>query len=135
MNSINVSKGLFRLWAVLAVCWVTLFTFERGHDLLAQDISRTVTVTFGDGTNRLLENFSSTGTAEDALAQAKAKFPDQEIKHLNRLPTIISVPDWPTRIDTAVWILLPPSLLLLLGLAGLWVIRGFRRSGIQGGSP
>ena len=120
---------------MLAVCWVTLFTFERGHDLLAQDISRTVTVTLGDGTNRLLENFSSTGTAEDALVRAKAKFPDQEIKHLNRSPTIIAVPDWPTRIDTAVLILLPPSMLLLLGLAGVWVMRGFRPNGIQGGSP
>lgn len=134
MSAVNFGKGLFRLWVVLAVCWVTLFTFERGHDLLAQHISRTVTVTFGDGTTRLLENFSSTGTAEDAFARAKAKFPDQEIKHLNRSPTIIAVPDWPTRIDTAVWILLPPSMLLLLGLTGVWVMRGFRRSGIQGGS-
>ena len=131
----NWNRGFLRLWAVLAVCWVTLFTFERGHDLLAQDISRIVTVSFGDGTNRLLENFSSTGTAEDALARAKAKFPDQEIKHLNRSPTIVAVPDWPTRIDTAVWILLPPSMLLLLGLAGMWVMRGFRPSGTQGGSP
>ena len=40
-----------------------------------------------------------------------------------------------SRLTTTLPILLPPFLLLLLGLAGVWVMRGFRRSGIQGGSP
>lgn len=38
-------------------------------------------------------------------------------------------------IDITMFIFLPPLVLLLLGLSGVWVMRGFRRSGIQGGSP
>jgi hypothetical protein len=36
------------------------------------------------------------------------------------------VSDWPTRVEAAKWVLLPPLGLLLLGFVVVWAVRGFR---------
>ena len=40
--------------------------------------------------------------------------------------SLVMVPDWPARFFFASLVVLPPALLLLLGLAVAWIARGFR---------
>jgi len=121
----NWARGFLRLWAVLAVCWWTVATFHLLDDLspwaydewikfrpveLIETSSSEPTVDFSKFSDAQLEAYLN--------ASKRAKFMVREVG-----------------IVATGWIVVSPFLLLLLGLAGVWVMRGFRRSGIQGGSP
>ena len=45
-----------------------------------------------------------------------------------RTKALVMVPNWSARIKAAVWTLLPPAMLLLLGFVMAWIARGFRSS-------
>jgi hypothetical protein len=80
----NWTSGFLRLWAALAVCWISTQTWLMWATITDPWIS--------------FKSVRTDGSVYDE------------------------------RIGIAVWILLPPALLLLLGFAVAWIARGFRSS-------
>ena len=110
MTSINVGKGLFRLWVVLAVCWVAPLTWVKWLDITSaeQFIPELPYFSVSD-VNSGLDREWTPAEKLRALTIKKQK-----------------------QIDAANLIILPPTLLLLLGFAGVWVLRGFRITPSEG---
>jgi hypothetical protein len=99
----NLRRGLFRLWALLAVGWCLASAYELRGDLVAD-----------------CDNLFS----RDADDKARCYLENRENRQAG------SSGQWWHLTDTqtnAVWlIVLPPAGLLLFICAGLWVGRGFR---------
>jgi len=103
MTELNMAKGLFRIWIVLTVCWLSTSTFINYDDVLA---TRPITAA-----EFLSKESESTKSFDDFYKFAKEK-------HL--------MADWPRRLETAKIIFLPPLCLLILGLMFAWIIKGFK---------
>ena len=105
-------RGFFRLWAVLAVCWVVIAAYILSHELVAM-IHPSLSV-------EDLVKLHQEPNSVEALEIRKDMEAQQRIA------------DWPERIKAIGWILLPPPILLTLvyviGLVMAWIARGFRSS-------
>lgn len=108
MTSINVGKGLFRLWVVLTVCWIMPLTWVKWNDL--------------DWNNR----YDLPPLPCPDLPSPLQGCELWQLEHKGKSRS-------EHRFDAAQMIILPPTLLLLLGLAGVWVLRGFNRNSNQQG--
>jgi len=115
MCSINVIKGLFRVWVLLALCWVVPATVMQFDNLTPEN-------TFYYG-----EKF------DDKIAAKKCKEAQNWIEVLINCQKIsredlIRVSAWPWvfRVRAAELIMLPPLVLLLMGYGVLWAVRGFQ---------
>lgn len=137
----NWTRGLLRLWALLAVCWAASIIFLYSNELLAvKAVGRTSLAascvdappkipmklseiegkTFEcefQGQKFRIGGMGAAATSDDALS---IFYRDHSELFM------IFVSDWPTRIAAIGWVIFPPALSLLLGLAGIWVARGFR---------
>ena len=106
MTNFNVGKGLFRLWFVLAVCWIVPLTWVKWPDItLAEQFIPELPYFSIPGVNWGFDGEPTPAEKLRALTIKKDK-----------------------QIASVQLILLPPAMLLLLGLAGVWVLRGFRNT-------
>jgi hypothetical protein len=114
MIRINFGKGLFRLWAVLAVGWIAGSSFVVGRDLLRIQPN--------------YEHMMSLGhqKLDYMIEQERRALMDKSVQP-HSCPEC-EIPDWDGRALAAGIISLPPTILLLFGFAGLWIARGFRKT-------
>lgn len=101
-RDMNWKRGLLRLWIVLALLWVIRGVWVW-WPAVAGDCSP-----FG-------------GRVGDQRLDMSCKI--DEIPHDSFLDSAM----WDYRVDAAVWILFPPLAFLILGMAGIWIVGGFRR--------
>lgn len=96
--AMNWKRGLFRLWVVATACWISFVLFVQNVLAMVSDP---------------LGNWD-----RDKVAQLQAAgFSNSEISsHVLEI----------TLTQFAKWAILPPTLLLLLGLGIWWSLRGFR---------
>ena len=128
MTSINVTKGLFRVWVLFALCWVVPATVIQFDDLMSTKV--------GYYDPRLDQNpFAKfgpegvEGVEKNKKCKAATDFTHvllycQHMPSEGSIPVIM--PIWPQRIFAVASIMLPPLLLLLLGYGVLWAVRGFK---------
>jgi len=108
--SISWVRGLFRTWIVLTTLWigavgyVTLQVHYSGRVLTDEEVGIPPSIT-------------KSMTYEEVMA-AKPPFDPTKPYEVLRPPI-----DYPRAIALS---LMPPGLLLFLGCAGWWVLRGFR---------
>lgn len=117
MTSINLAKGLFRVWVLLSLCWVVPATFIQFDDLTASL------------TGYYDPNYP--GGIRPESSQPKfdfKKMSDEELEQIvNSTPiSVITALILPKRVLAIEIIILPPLLLLLLGYGVLWAVRGFK---------
>ena len=122
----NITKGLFRLWVVVALCWSFTGAWSEYDDLTSvHDV-------------RLAGNpppcKPDAGVVWD---QCKPWERDWSKTEFVSLPKNIYFRRWQLlvftrpaglerRVAAVRWILLPRTFLLLFGLMGVWVLKGFR---------
>jgi hypothetical protein len=145
MTSINVGKGMFRLWIVLATSWVAwcgyavndkLFAIKKQPDQLDAECVKIKTPASNKYevhckyNNELIKfEVDLTGPPVKSVS-AIDKQTISEILNAIRPEVFYSFqPDWPSRIEAAQSIIIPPSFLILFGFAMAWIARGFRTSG------
>ena len=116
MIKMNITLGLWRLWVLLAVCWVGALTTLKFEDLTATKIG----FYEADMTDGFSKQCKEAQHWIDIWLNCQKEPTQNSIK--------ISAPMWSTRINTAKWVFLPPIGLLLLGLGISWVVKGFRRT-------
>ncbi len=101
----NYSRGMFRVWVVLAVVWMLGAVYFSQERLTA---------------SRMVKDCSSVTEFECLFAGEN----DPRIK------TNFREPDWDSRIaalkDVLVWPIATLVLALLFRMAGAWIVRGFR---------
>jgi len=133
MGSINLVKGLFRLWVVFALCWVVPATVIKFDDLTAsltgyQDPNYPGGIRPVSSTGKLELDLSK--LSDDELSRiVNGTMSDEENRRIVNSTTtlpVVTAPIWPQRITTALLIMLPPLVQLLLGYGVLWAIRGFK---------
>lgn len=115
----NWTRGLLRVWAVLAVCWVAPLTWIKWNDLSGNAIYDPWAGVRVEPKNQLpylppgatVGNPSSQPSNFDPI-----KFELFKAEQARR----------EKQIAAAQLILFPPALLILLGLAVGWVINGFK---------
>ena len=112
----NWTRGFLRLWAALAVCWVTGASINIGHDLVGM---RFVGEVSRDPVLGLKRCWETHPTLEKKITPLNPKDCNDSRNY---------EPDWPFRIETAAQIVGPPALLLLIGFVVAWIARGFRSS-------
>ena len=129
MTSINFGKGLFRLWVVLAVCWIAVNLWLDPIKLGPPEH----TIARGPDGSRFSFAFDADyQTIKDALSKHYGK-PVTFTMPVEFDPfSSIPIPLQPF-FAVVTKLILPPFLLLLLGLAGGWVLRGFSRNENQQG--
>lgn len=120
MSKVNYSKGLLRLWVVLAVCWVSATSVWKFPHLTAQQVGY-----YDEATNHLDQCQNPRDWLDVYI------FCDKNPK--SKTAHMVAVANWQRRSEAISWILLPPAMVLLLGNAGVWVLRGFRSPGTQSG--
>jgi hypothetical protein len=109
--SIRWTRGLFRTWIVLTTLWigavgyVALQDHYSGRGLTDEEVGITS------------QSIAKAMTYDEAMA-AKPPFDPTKPYEVLRPPI-----NYARVLSLA---LIPPSLLLVLGCAGLWVLRGFR---------
>jgi len=128
MTSINVAKGLFRIWVLFALCWVVPATIMQFDDLTSTQV--------GYYDPKLDQNpFAKFGPegVEGVEKNKKCKSSTHfthVILYCQHMPFEGSIPvimaHWTNRILAVEVIMLPPLLLLLLGYGMLWAVRGFK---------
>lgn len=111
LSKMNWKRGLLRLWAVTAVLWVGVAFYSND------------TVQRVENAYALSHNLTPLWVKYKKFKQAG--FSDQEIQAYHDSQRSI----WPPLFDLAKLAFIPPLLLLALGYCGLWVGRGFKRSG------
>lgn len=172
----NWTRGLLRLWVLVALCWVTSSSFISFDELFAvrdggrdystgscEEASPKAPLKLSDSDTPLMGSSLPPGFTLDpppaaptsgalppgfSLTESKVFECQQngkkvtiagpkgaavnavdalEVFHRER-PELFTtfVSDWPTRIEAAKWVLLPPLGLLLLGFVVVWAVRGFR---------
>jgi hypothetical protein len=123
MSSLNVGKGLLRLWVVLAVCWVATAGYLKFDDLVGRGLA-------------IKEPSSNTSEYRRMpLDELRQRFPQYNDLSDDKLTEAVHKKfDGPRRVAAAELILLPPALLLLFGFAVAWIARGFRSSATPEGS-
>lgn len=111
----NWTRGLLRVWAVLAVCWVATAGYLKFDDLIGRGLA-------------IKEPGSNTSEYHHMLLdELRQRLPQYNDLSDDKLTEAVHKKfDGPRRVAAAELILLPPALLLLLGLAGGWVINGFK---------
>jgi hypothetical protein len=102
----NWRRGLLRLWLVLSLCWIVLV----GVFVWQADILRITRI--------------------EACDEAESEW----LKRIECADRLHEAPVGPADIaalgkKTALLALLPPSIALMLGLLGVWVVSGFARKG------
>jgi len=127
MTSINVAKGLFRLWVVFALCWVVPATVIKFDELTATQTG------YYDPQWINAKAFVLPSMQKDLEEKKKCKAATDfthVLLYCEHLPFEGSIPvimpKWPNRILAVEVIMIPPLLLLLLGYGMLWAVRGFK---------
>ena len=129
MASINVSKGLFRLWVIVAVCWILALTVIKFDEITAMRVGY-YDPKLADQISDPYDNSPSQQEIKNAKICKQAKSTADIWLFCDPHPQLgskeITIPLWSKRIKAAGWIFLPPLTLLLLGFGLLWAVRGFR---------
>ena len=138
-----MAKGLFRVWVLFALCWVvpvTIIQFDNLTAIASGYYDPILTeMSFSDDLTLQKKgeiDFSITVPIVDfhKIQSAKkckeAKEFTDIFLHCDQKPqeqfVAVTVPIWLARRNAAVWIFLPPLVLLLIGYGVLWAIRGFK---------
>ena len=128
----NWTRGLLRIWAVFAVCWVGVGMATRYPQLTSMTSEpKSFREWLDNGFFPLppsplgATNLDGSPIVRPPAGYADAIF-DKDPSRSLVLVRISSVADWPVRIRAAEWILLPPLGLLLFGFMVVWAARGFR---------
>ena len=108
MGSINVAKGLFRLWMVFAMCWVVPATAINFDNLTATRVWK----------QDLYDDTSGTSFGGQIRIRDPSTLPIGSVT--------LTAPIWAKRVTALEWIMLPPFVLLMLGYGVLWAVRGFK---------
>ena len=135
----NITLGLWRLWVLLAVCWVGTVTVVKFDELTATQ--------FGYYDPGYLIFYNPTQFPEQEIEKNEISY--AEVMHLEAIAAIkcknsinadeiknncsgivrgikVNAPLWQDRLIAAQWVFIPPLGLLLLGLGIGWVVKGFR---------
>jgi hypothetical protein len=129
MSSINVSKGLFRLWVLFALCWAASVTVLKFDSLTASRVgyydpklADQIRDPFDNSPAQMQINIAKNCKNAKITAEIWLFCDDHQKLGFET----VAVPVWSTRIHTAEWVFLPPLALLLLGYGMLWAVRGFK---------
>jgi hypothetical protein len=128
----NFSRGLFRLWLVLAACYVPIAVYVNHSNFSSIEwASGPQPGDFVLPSDRHLppapkSSFKPSECKHTSLRQLVDK--NTKLDFFDCLDRRNWAPNWEQRIWAVSAVAIPPILLLLLGFAILWVARGFRRS-------
>lgn len=148
MSNLNMRKGLFRLWIVLAVSWILPLSWLSFESLSAQKFQIDYKVWINQALeNRILREMPQGYHAEMGQAMLEVLFSDKDEcnpliterhqsacdslewdreAHAIHNRTVRSAPDWPIVLKRMPIIFGPPIFLFFLGVTGIWIVRGFR---------
>jgi hypothetical protein len=128
----NIAKGLIRLWVVIAVCWTSSIGWSQYGNLTSvRDLPL-------PGRPPPCKPDAQANGEVIVWDQCKPWQRDWSRTEFVSIPKDVFIlddgsawfrrdqPDWRRRVAAAGLVLLPPAFLLLLGLVGAWVVRGFR---------
>ena len=135
MSKMNITLGVWRLWVLLAVCWVGALTIIKFDDL---------TATWSGGydpklANEIIDPYNISQIQIDKNKQIQRARLCRDAKNFYEIRNscdewlpidgsiTVSTPIWSKRLPAMKLIILPPLGLLLLGLGIGWVVKGFRR--------
>jgi len=136
---VNYAKGMFRLWMVVAGCWMAIaVSIHYDGEMQAYKF-------VGSDYDVLAKQFGGVSISpQDSAASASDEtycdYGPRSCKAVNKLIEINPFdktdfrnwePDWPKRLMIIFeYALAGPLVLLLLGVAAAWIARGFRTAPI-----
>jgi hypothetical protein len=128
----NIPKGLFRLWVVVTLCWSFTVAWSQYDNLTSvRDLRLSGTPppckpVAGPNGEAIIWNECKPWERDWSKTEFVSPPKDLFVLDDGSGWFLHDQPDWNRRVTAAALILLPPALLLMLGLAGAWVLKGFR---------
>ena len=128
MPSINLHRGLFRLWVVASLVWLVIVGVSV-QDEIRRDVS-TLTTESRRPPRNLLAGQERQSLRKEELSELPAGFvPVSPKGQVAPIPFRFSTTQRAQRnlVAAVSGLLLPPILAFALGWAALWIMKGFRR--------